>query len=1014
MKNKKIWLVLLVLPLLVANYVWAQGIPSGKLSGKVGDEGGAGLPGVAVTVTSPALQGSRTTVTNVNGDYIFPNVPPGEYTVTAALSGFHTETRTTKVSSGQEVLVNVKLVMAGVETKVTVAAQSETISQTAQATTTVSYDTMNKLPVARTLLSAVLLTPGMNQNGPNGSVTINGSASYDSIFTVNGVNVQDNIRGTPGNLFIEDAIQETSSITSAVSAEYGRFTGGIVNAVTKRGGNTFSGSFRMTETNDNNKALTPIPTTYIDKWVPVYEGTLGGPIWKDTIWFFGAGRYNKLETSASTVAITPGAPTTSIPRTDQNDRWEGKLTISPFPSHTLTGSYLWTTTHTTNYAYPFPILDATKDGLGGFLYNRQTPSDLLAFNYNGVVSSDFFLEGTYSKKTFTFINSGGNDLSLVGGTAFLVQEQGNGQMWAPLFCGSCDPEHRDNENISGKGTYFLSSQSLGTHNVSFGYQYFATFRKANNYQSGSNWIAYPTSVVENNGRVYPIIDGNSYLNYAPIPLLSQGSKLLTQSAFVNDDWKLGSHVTFNLGVRYDKNDATDSSGHTTADDSQWSPRLSASYDIGGDGKFRVTGSYARYVGQLQETLAGSGASGAGNPAYYYYFWGGADINTHCPPACTPTAAAMTQWFLGEGVTAKNMFPNREPDSTNIPGVSNKIVSPLKSPNANEYSIGVGGAVGSNFVYRVDAIRREFNDFYALSRNLDTGFINDVVGNQYNLGFFVNSNVPKKNYTSLNTALSYRAGPLTVGANWTWSHTITNFIAETTGNGPINATMLNYPEYVQQSWNYPNGDAAQDQRHRVRLYGAYDVRLGPVSITPGLIQFIDTGTPYGAATTTLETRPYVPLSCSTPGIDQSHCYVTPPSSETYYFTSRSAYRTPTVLRTDFSLNIAGRIGPVEIFVMPQVLNIFNGQTATFANNPNAINTSVFNGRGATPDSRGLVRFNPFTTAPIECPQADTAAQCAAMGANWKKGPSFGQPVSGSSTQPSFQIPRQWLVSFGARF
>ncbi len=485
---------------------------------------------------------------------------------------------------------------------------------------------------------------------------------------------------------------------------------------------------------------------------------------------------------------------------------------------------------------------------------------------------------------------------------------------------------------------------------------------------------------------------------------------------MNDDWKLGGHVAFNLGVRYDKNDATDSSGHKTADDSQWSPRLSASYDIKGDGKFRVTGSYARYVGQLQETIAGSGASGAGNPAYYYYFWGGANINDTCGQpggTCTPTGQAMTQWFAGEGVTGLNMFPNRPPDGTNIPGVSNKIVNPLKSPNANEYSIGIGGTVGSNFVYRMDAIRREFNDFYALSRNLDNGFVFDTVGNQYNLGVFVNSNIPKKNYTALNTALSYRAGPLTVGANWTWSHTITNFIAETTGNGPINATMLNYPQYVQASWNYPSGDALQDQRHRVRLYASYDVRLGPVTITPGVLQSEDTGTPYGAAGS-VRTFPYVPLGCSTPGIDQSHCYVTPPSTETYYFTSRSAYRNPTVSRTDLSVNIAGKIGPIEIFVQPQVWNLFNGQTVSTMINSGAINTSVLAGLGTAPDSRGLVRFNPFTTAPIECPQAGTPAQCAAMGANWKKGPSFGQPISGSSTAPSFQIPRQYLVSFGARF
>src|ERR1035437_10276376 len=352
MKNKKVWLVILVLPLLMANYVWAQGIPTGTLSGNVADEAGAGLPGVSVTATSPALQGSRTTVTNVNGDYVIPNLPPGDYTVTIAVSGFQTVTRTPKVSSGQQNVVNVKLAMAGVSTGVTVIAQSEAISQTSQASTTYSGDLMNKLPVGRTIIGSVILTPSVNQNGPAGNVTITGGQSFDNVFTVNGVNVQDNVRGTPTNLFIEDAVQEITTMTSGVSAEYGRFTGGVVNAVTKRGGKTFSGSFRMTENNDNTKAQTPIKTTYADKWVPTYEATLGGPIWKDTIWFFGGWRYNSQQTSQSTSSLTPGRRTESIPQTTLDMRYEGNLTFSPFANQTLTGSYIWTTIHSGNYAYP--------------------------------------------------------------------------------------------------------------------------------------------------------------------------------------------------------------------------------------------------------------------------------------------------------------------------------------------------------------------------------------------------------------------------------------------------------------------------------------------------------------------------------------------------------------------------------------------------------------------------------------------------------------------------------------
>jgi hypothetical protein len=297
--------------------------------------------------------------------------------------------------------------------------------------------------------------------------------------------------------------------------------------------------------------------------------------------------------------------------------------------------------------------------------------------------------------------------------------------------------------------------------------------------------------------------------------------------------------------------------------------------------------------------------------------------------------------------------------------------------------------------------------------LTTGYVSDTLGNQYNLGVFVNSNLPERNYTALNTSFAYRTGPVSVGGNWTWSHTLGNFVGEGAGGGPASSGLLNYPEYIQQSWNAPRGDLSQDQRHRVRIYGNYDVKLGPIDIGAGLVQAFDTGTPYGASGS-IDARPYVPLGCSTPGISQTKCYITPPSNETYWFTSRDAYRTDNIWRTDLSLNFTAKVGPVELFLQPQVINVLNGQGVTFVNNPTGINTSISVGRGATPDARGLVRFNPFSTAPIECPAGSTKAQCTALGANWEKSTAFGKPTSGSSTAPSYQVPRTWLVTLGARF
>lgn len=86
----------------------------------------------------------------------------------------------------------------------------------------------------------------MQGSGPNGNSVVNGAMSFESLYLVNGVVVNENIRGQSLALLIEDALQETTITTAAVSAEFGRFQGGVVNVVTKSGGNDFSGSFRTT------------------------------------------------------------------------------------------------------------------------------------------------------------------------------------------------------------------------------------------------------------------------------------------------------------------------------------------------------------------------------------------------------------------------------------------------------------------------------------------------------------------------------------------------------------------------------------------------------------------------------------------------------------------------------------------------------------------------------------------------------------------------------------------------
>lgn len=994
--------------LITAASAWAQGLPTGTLMGRVTNDA-LPMPGVSVTAKSPMLQGSRTVVTSGNGDYAIINLPPGEYTVTFTISGFREQTLNKTVGASQTVSLNATMSISEVTASAVVMGRAEQISATSQAATTYTSELLAKLPTARTIASAVNLTPGVNANGPNGAFTISGAQSFDNLFTVNGVQIQDNVRGTPFNLFIEDAIQETTTSTSSISAEYGRFQGGIVNTITKSGGNAFSGSFRVSLTNDAWSANTPkdVGNARVQDLAPVYEATLGGPIWKDRIWFFGGLRIPK---TASTSSVTSSVSSdflgnsfggTSYVSTNIEKRYEGKLTLTPFQNHTLTGGYIRIDQTQGNHGftgYPFLDLDSLSD--------RELPQELYTGAYNGVITNKFFVEAQYSKRKFTFVNDGSQFTDLIKGTTIFDVARGASYN-SPIFCAVCPgaKEGRDNEDVLIKGTYFLSTPSIGSHTIVVGFDDFSGARLSNNWQSGTSFAMNATDSIFKNGDIYPVLDASSYLGYYPIPVVAKSSDTRTYSGFINDQWKLNDRLSFNLGVRYDKNDAKDSRGAKTVDDSAFSPRLAATFDPSGTGMIRFNASWARYVGQIQETLAGA-ASNAGNPAVYLYGYYGPEINTNPNAPLVTRAQALQSFFDYYGITQGNMFPTKNADNlffSSVPGVNTQIRDGLKSPHTDEFSLGFSGNLANRGSFRVDGVHRKAHNFYQTRTDQSTGQVTDALGNTFDLGLVESGDGPlERLYYGLSVQAAYRPfTSLNVGANWTWSHAYGNFIGETSGSGPVTSSVLQYPEFKDASWNSPTGDLLQDQRHKVRLYATYDLPMPKAFglITLSVLQSYDSGTPYGAVGQVryCTTAGAVCNWVTNPG------YAQPPTgtgSPTYYFTARDAFHTDNINRTDVAVNFVKSIGPVEIFVRPDVLNLFNSQGIV------TVNASVL----SRANNSNFADFNPFTTTPVECPQGTASSQCKALGANWEKGGTFGQATGPAA----YQLARTVRVTLGARF
>ncbi|HEX8155045.1 MAG TPA: carboxypeptidase regulatory-like domain-containing protein, partial [Thermoanaerobaculia bacterium] len=190
---------------------------------------GTPVPGVTVTVSSPALQGTRTTVTGEAGGYQFSALPPGDYTVQFELSGMNTVSRAARLQLSTTARVDAELQPASVSDAITVTAAAPSVLETPQVATNLTLSEVDMLPVARNQVATAQLAAGVTGNTLSANqFQISGSPGYDNLVMVNGVVVTENIRSQSRPLYVEDAIQETTVLTGSISAEYGRFTGGVV------------------------------------------------------------------------------------------------------------------------------------------------------------------------------------------------------------------------------------------------------------------------------------------------------------------------------------------------------------------------------------------------------------------------------------------------------------------------------------------------------------------------------------------------------------------------------------------------------------------------------------------------------------------------------------------------------------------------------------------------------------------------------------------------------------------
>jgi hypothetical protein len=366
--KKNFFLLLLIIGLLAAGTAFAQVTPQGKILGKVVDEQGGPLPGVTVEATSPKLVGKASAVTDVSGTYRLMALPTGTYEITFSLSGFKKLVRKDIfLEMTQTLELNVTLEPAPIAEEVTVVGQAPLID--VKSTTkgqTMTKDIFMTLPRGRNFDSLVSTLAGVTKEDMVAGISVDGASGAENVWYADGADVTDFHYGTGGQGVALELLDEVKVTASGYNAEFGGSMGGVVQVITRSGGNEFHGDI-MAYYENNSQLMLGHSRDYLRQNLDDYtlweyandddlyfnggdnrdkynriEGvfSLGGYIIKDKLWFFGSINPTYYKTTAQRDFNYREGPFSTFTNTNHDYNGSLKLSAYPLKGLRLSASYI--------------------------------------------------------------------------------------------------------------------------------------------------------------------------------------------------------------------------------------------------------------------------------------------------------------------------------------------------------------------------------------------------------------------------------------------------------------------------------------------------------------------------------------------------------------------------------------------------------------------------------------------------------------------------------------------------